>query len=141
MKYCLKCKTSKDKAEFYAIKARTDGLSPYCRKCYREYLRQWARTDKGRANVSRKSHRMSVKHAAKLLARRQLRYSVARGGTIRPTQCSQCGSPKQIEAHHEDYSKPLDVMWLCQLCHKAHHGKIVDQDLLSLTRRTSYGTE
>lgn len=32
----------------------------------------------------------------------------------------QCGSTK-TEAHHHDYSKPLDVRWLCRACHQAAH--------------------
>ncbi len=31
--------------------------------------------------------------------------------------CSDCGETK-VEAHHEDYSKPLDVEWLCKKHHK-----------------------
>jgi hypothetical protein len=31
-----------------------------------------------------------------------------------------CGAKKSV-AHHEDYKKPLDVIWLCQEHHKAVH--------------------
>ena len=40
----------------------------------------------------------------------------------KPTSCSVCGgSDRRIEAHHEDYSKPLEVSWWCSLCHQRHH--------------------
>ena len=45
----------------------------------------------------------------------------ASGKLIRPSTCPQCGSTKHIQAHHPDYSKPLNVVWLCQLCHKKLH--------------------
>jgi len=41
-------------------------------------------------------------------------------GTLTPKPCESCGaSPAQ--AHHDDYSRPLDVRWLCPPCHAAHH--------------------
>lgn len=42
-------------------------------------------------------------------------------GIVRPTDCSQCGSTLKIEAHHPDYDKPLDVVYLCHVCHVAWH--------------------
>lgn len=43
------------------------------------------------------------------------------GRLIKPSICSECGANKNIQAHHYDYSKPLDVTWLCGKCHKAIH--------------------
>ena len=41
------------------------------------------------------------------------------GELVRPKKCESCGKGRRpIEAHHEDYSKPLAVIWLCLLCHK-----------------------
>ena len=41
-------------------------------------------------------------------------------------KCSSCGVSRNIEAHHEDYSKPFTIIWLCQSCHqKLHHGHTI----------------
>jgi ribosomal protein S14 len=39
-------------------------------------------------------------------------------GCSRP--CLLCGSPSTI-MHHEDYDKPLNVLWLCRQCHNEYH--------------------
>ncbi len=44
------------------------------------------------------------------------------GRLIRADACEKCGHPT-VEAHHENYSKPLKVNWLCRKCHKALHRK------------------
>jgi ribosomal protein S27AE len=40
--------------------------------------------------------------------------------------CVRCGATKSL-AHHEDYDKPLDVMWLCQPCHKQRHKELLNE--------------
>jgi ribosomal protein S27AE len=40
--------------------------------------------------------------------------------------CIRCGNEKSL-AHHEDYDKPLDVMWLCQPCHKQRHKELKEK--------------
>lgn len=42
-------------------------------------------------------------------------------GKLAKQQCEICGDT--AEAHHEDYSKPLDVRWLCRMHHRAHHAR------------------
>jgi hypothetical protein len=45
-----------------------------------------------------------------------------RDGTIeRPGRCSRCNKRCSPDGHHEDYSKPLDLVWLCKPCHRRHH--------------------
>lgn len=48
--------------------------------------------------------------------------AVRDGRLVKPVLCSRCDEPamgrQRIEAHHEDYAKPLDVVWLCTGCHK-----------------------
>jgi hypothetical protein len=45
-------------------------------------------------------------------------------GSILPLPCQRCGSNDNVEAHHEDYSRPLDVVWLCREHHNARHFEI-----------------
>lgn len=46
-----------------------------------------------------------------------------RSGRLAKKPCSKCGH-ENAHAHHEDYSRPLDVTWLCALCHKARHAEL-----------------
>jgi hypothetical protein len=41
-------------------------------------------------------------------------------GKLTPEPCESCGS-EEAEKHHEDYSQPLEVRWLCRPCHLAEH--------------------
>lgn len=45
-----------------------------------------------------------------------------RAGKITRQPCENCGTTKRIHAHHEDYSKPFEINWLCFDCHMSHHG-------------------
>lgn len=42
-------------------------------------------------------------------------------GKLTRQPCEVCGADSPVEAHHDDYSKPLEVRWLCQYHHKEHH--------------------
>ena len=69
------------------------------------------------------------------LAHQKLERAVRRGLINKPDQCEQCRvtpEPRRdgrsaLQGHHADYSKPLDVRWLCARCHRNHHalGKAV----------------
>lgn len=53
----------------------------------------------------------------------QILYSARRRGKISKMPCIKCGSDKS-QAHHEDYSSPLDVVWLCDFHHKSRHREL-----------------
>lgn len=44
-------------------------------------------------------------------------YAIRQGILVRPDTCSSCNCECVPHAHHPDYSKPLDVVWLCASCH------------------------
>jgi len=74
------------------------------REKVREYNRKW-----------RREHRLQTRaHCAV--------YRALLRGDIEKKPCEVCGEVK-VEAHHEDYNKPLDVKWLCNKHHKKLHRK------------------
>ncbi len=58
-------------------------------------------------------------NALKVAARRAVG-SAIRSRRLAKKPCESCGIP-ETEAHHEDYSKPLDVQWYCRKCHSKRH--------------------
>lgn len=64
---------------------------------------------------------LKEKYPEKLRAMRTISDALRRGKLTRPNQCSRCGKEGRIEGHHPDYSKPLEVIWLCTLCHNDVH--------------------
>lgn len=56
--------------------------------------------------------------------------AVKNGDLIPATHCEDCGKPadgRALDGHHHDYSKPLEVTWLCRSCHKYEHGAYPDR--------------
>ncbi|MEA4865330.1 MAG: hypothetical protein VB088_08030 [Sphaerochaeta sp.] len=61
------------------------------------------------------------KFPEKNIAHQRLRRAVESGTIERPNVCSVCGKKCKPDAHHRDYSKPLEVVWLCNICHMKEH--------------------
>jgi len=57
-------------------------------------------------------------------ARTLVSKAIKEGVLIRPAVCPRCEVERFVEGHHEDYNKPLDVMWLCRSCHRRHHADL-----------------
>jgi transcriptional regulator with XRE-family HTH domain len=59
---------------------------------------------------------------AQRLAHRRVKKALVEGALTRPGACEVCGScVRRVEAHHDDYAKPLDVRWLCEKHHRQWH--------------------
>ena len=59
--------------------------------------------------------------AAKSKAR-SITKQYVKSSVLKKYPCRDCGALK-VEAHHEDYSKPLEIIWLCKRCHARLHLK------------------
>lgn len=97
------------------------------REKMKEYHRQYSKENREIMNKS--TNEFYKKHPEKLKAKNILNQAIQKGEITRPTQCACCGcSSTGIEGHHHDYSKPLDVVWLCRGCHIEEHNKIRVKD-------------
>lgn len=65
--------------------------------------------------------RYRAKYKEKAHAENLLNDAIRTGKIIRPNKCIVCQKECKPQAHHYDYSKPLDVMWLCVRCHANVH--------------------
>jgi len=78
--------------------------------------RAWrAKNRKRFAEIVEKYH---DKFPERRIAKSAVYYAVRHGKLIRPDHCVLCGQKCRPQAHHDDYSKPLEVIWLCSPCHK-----------------------
>lgn len=59
-------------------------------------------------------------------ARHKARNAIA-AGRIAKKPCAACGTTRTLEAHHTDYSRPLDVVFVCYGCHKEIHALAPDR--------------
>jgi hypothetical protein len=134
MKLCNKCGVYKELEFFYNDKEKRDGKSTLCKMCRDSYSTVYRKTEKGKAsrkieyekykNSGKKniaSTKWKRKNKHKVKANHDVEHTINRGEIIRPSFCSICFTDCKPEAHHEDYSKTLDVVWACKECHEMIH--------------------
>jgi len=64
---------------------------------------------------------IQIKRYPKRINARKLSHNAIRSGKLIKEPCEICGTAENIQSHHEDYSKPLDVKWLCRKHHRELH--------------------
>jgi len=79
--------------------------------------RRYARSKKGKAIAMQGTLRWQAKHRDAVRAHNAV-HRAKKKDALTPKPCEVCGSTENVQAHHDDYSKPLDVRWLCALDHK-----------------------
>jgi hypothetical protein len=83
----------------------------------KEAQRRFMASEKGHAFAAKL--RTRLKDGGRTLVYRQV-HKALKAGSLQRQPCEACGSQKS-QAHHDDYSKPLDVRWLCSKHHSEHH--------------------
>ncbi len=109
---CKLCKKFIPVSELYADEGRF-----MCRNCNTERIRKYRKTKKGKDTYKRIMNEQYQRHTKKVLCRGKLYRAVKTGKVKKDSSCSYCGEIKKLEAHHNDYNKPLDVIWVCRGCH------------------------
>lgn len=74
-----------------------------------------------RNNARFRSYRSDPDFLKKEKARGMINKRILSGKIDKPDTCESCGSNGYVEGHHEDYDKPLEVIWLCKQCHEDIH--------------------
>jgi hypothetical protein len=93
-----------------------DATTPSVRAAPRDAIQN--DTQSARSEIVDRRRRASLE---KYAARERVRRAVQAGRLVRPDRCEGCELSVPVQAHHDDYSKPLEVRWLCPACHVAIH--------------------
>lgn len=131
-KKCFKCRKTKPLSEFYKHSQMGDGYLGKCKLCTKKDVRRRYYDPEARERIARYEHErnkterrkakrleyqrtMRERYPGKYRARSKVANAL-RDGRIIKRPCEVCGV-ENVEAHHTDYRKPLDVQWLC----REHH--------------------
>jgi hypothetical protein len=148
---CSRCKEYKPASCFQVCSRRSNKrlLNSNCKKCKYEYEKSPAgraaklryqsskkylitrkeyynKSESNRKLQARTAKRLSLIYPEIFKARGAIHWRIQHGTIVRPVTCSmqndRCNGP--IEAHHHDYNKPLDVVWVCRHHHRKIHNRL-----------------
>ena len=145
-KHCTRCGIKKRLEEYSPDKRKKDGRYAACRTCCSAYLRtpkakgvarkyrqtpkaqearkQYDNTPDRKRRKTEHQRKFRTKNPDKHRAHGLVSNALKRGELYRPNSCSSCGVECAPDGHHPDYSKPLEVEWLCKPCHVTEHIKL-----------------
>ena len=118
---CKLCKNASFEAYHLAHPERMKSKARERVRKYRETHRELERERNKKYREQRKIYsREYYKKNLKIKQAQQKARYAQRDGVLTPYPCVMCGSPI-VEKHHEDYSKPLEIIWFCTKHHRRHH--------------------
>ena len=137
---CGTCKIYKSNSEYYEDGKTAVGISSVCKSCHIACAIRTRDPENARQNnviymrraralnpikflerdrlAGAKKRKLSPE---KVAARNAVNSAVKRGDLVKPKSCENCGQEKRLTGHHDDYTKPLMVRWLCYSCHGKEH--------------------
>lgn len=120
-KICPSCKAELPLIFFAPDKSKSSGVTSHCKRC-RSSAKQFRRA----LGIEGETRSYKKDHAYAMYVVREL---LRIGTIVKPDICDLCHMPhEKIEAHHPDYSKPAEFVWLCKNCHaRAHRKDVVDR--------------
>lgn len=135
MKECCVCHAVLPISEYYPYSKDKSRPMAYCKNCHKLRMRQATLKYADKRKAARAIYRMRPKVKAREMATTKKMYSLYRekqlarmkvynavkNGKLKRLACW-CGDIK-VQAHHDDYNKPLEVRWLCRRHHNEVHGK------------------
>lgn len=162
MKTCKLCGIEKEYEEFPRHKSYKDGYYSRCKKCNYALEKKWRQENQDKKREIRTRYRSKSREKIREQDREfykahkekrkeyqlkdahenrhkqecyiQYRKAIRDGILVRSSVCQICSAENcKIDGHHHDYSKPLDVIWICKGCHmKIHHSTSNHAERLSV---------
>ncbi len=135
MRKCSACREEKLENKFCKNLRFKDGLNSICKSCSNYQCRQYYKKNRKKVIAQKKKYSAQNKekaakrykrhrqtHPKEIKAKSKI-YAQVKNGNIVRQPCRDCGHPV-VDAHHPDYDKPLDVVWLCRTHHNREHSRL-----------------
>jgi hypothetical protein len=118
MAKCSSCKQEKDSSFFHRDIRKKSNCSSYCKQCKKIKDATYERNFVYSQMLKNRKDDWRKKYPERKNAQAKVSRAIKKGTLIKQL-CFMCGD--KAEAHHPDYSRPLDVVWLCPSHHRQAH--------------------